>query len=288
MDILEITKKPSKLNINYALQPAKYVLLFLGIEKYTFELNKVVPRTICSKIYSSVLLFSLIISFIYIMKFKVTEELVNSTLSLVFTDNIAHLLSFSATISAILCPLFFTNISIKFINNVEYIDKLLDLPPECYMKMRTTFTRGILFVCLFVTAFVISDFIFWYSSIIAYMTVIYFSDYVVGLVIFQYVVDIWIITFRMRALVSLLITCKNLKLNTDFAPNNLMFIKSWNQMIKLNSKSNVSDDFGDRIARGRSIYDKLADNVDIINSSYGSQVMLKIYICDFVVIIYKL
>lgn len=51
-----------------------------------------------------------------------------------------------------------------------------------------------------------------------------------------------------------------------------MFLKSWDQMNKLLSKNNTSDDFGDRISRGRLIYDKLADNVDIINSSYGSQV----------------
>lgn len=273
MDNLEIAKSTIKLNINYALQPAKYVLLFLGIEKYTYELNKVVPRTIWSKVYSSVVLFCLSIIFICIMKYKFTEELVNLIFSLVFTDSIAHSLSFSAAFSAILCPLCFTSqLSIKYVNNVEYIDRLLDLPPECFVNMRIRFTQGLSFVCLFATSFVISDLVFWYNSAIATLAVVYYSACVIDFVIFQYVVDIWIITFRLRALVSQLTSCKNVKVNTDFEPNNLMFIKSWEQMNKLSSTSNASDDFGDRISRGRSIYDKLADNVDIINSSYGSQV----------------
>lgn len=199
---LEIAENRIKFNINYSLQPAKYPLLYLGIEKYTYKLNKVVPRTIWSKVYSSVLLLSLITVFVNIIKYKVTDEIVTLTFSLIFTDNIAHLLSFTATVSAIMCPLLFTNqLSIKYINNIEHIDKLFDVPPECYVKMRTAFKVGLFFVCLSVTAFVISDFIFWYNSEIATLAVVYFSDYLIGLVIFQYVVDIWIITFRMRALV---------------------------------------------------------------------------------------
>lgn len=266
------------LTIHYALKPVIYLGFIFGIDKYSYKGLKVVPRTMGSKAYSWFLLCLLIGVYIHVIKSKVDAKY-DLDLSVII-DNLAYTMAVFSAVTSIVCSLFFAAPStVNYLNNIECIDKFLDLPPECFVKMRTNVVLILFLLLSYLSSVVLADAFTWFGGIFNKMSCIYLSMFVMDFLMFQYVLDIWIVTFRLRALVSLLICSKSLSIqipNIDFSLQDLGFTKRWSEMNRYLRRTNNSSKYDEVINELPSIYDKLSDNVDVINSSYGIQVNILI------------
>lgn len=265
--------KSLEVDIHYALKPVIFLCFIFGINKYSYKNLKIVPITLGSKAYSWFILCLIMALCIYVIKFKLDTVHDMNLLSII--DNLAYTTTVLSAISSIVFSLFFSApSSVKYLNNIECIDKLLDLPAECFIKMRTNVVLMMLLLCSYVSSVVAADALAWLGAITSRMSAMYISMFVIDFLVFQYVLDIWIVTFRLRAIDSLLICSKSLsiqKANVDFSPQCLGSTKSWSEMNRYLRRRNNSA-YDETINRLTSIYDKLADNVEVINSSYGFQV----------------
>lgn len=267
------------LNIHYALKPLNFFFSFIGIQNYSYKSNKVSTKTALSKSYSLLLLFGLNVFFMYLMATQLSFYTETLSLSLIFFDDSAYFLSILTANLAISCPVFYTTgILVKYLENVESIDKHLCIPTGYYMKMRKWITVVTLLISSYISFVILFDLFATNSYLQTYYSTLYIALAIVDIFIFQYALHIWMVIFRMRALVSQL-ACSNKPLLhktdcVDFSPNNLVYNSCWIKMNNLLTKCNVNYDFDATVPRLMIIYDKLADNVDIINSFYGLQVML--------------
>lgn len=265
----------AKMNIHYALTPVNYFFSFCGIQSYSNKKNKVSTKTRFSKAYPVFLACGIFVSFAFQIIIKMLIEVKLSMSAIAITDNLTYFFLVFTALCSLTCPVFGSSrLAMKYFDNIECVDKLLDLPPECYEAMRKMIRIYLLFVVYSVIT-VSLDFIAWYGPLSFYYITMYIAFFIVDFLIFQYALYVWIIIFRMRALVSQLIYSDSQLHKTDcidFSPNNNMFVDCWNKMNKLVLKCNVPYDFNARLLKLMMIYDKLADNVEIINSSYGLQV----------------
>lgn len=267
----EIDDKSSELelNVHLALKPVNFLLLFLGIQRYSYHSGKVVSRTIMSKTYSLFCFFGIFGSYFFI---NLRHMKIPNTLPKL-TDYLAYVFSLIAAGSSICVSLFYdAKVTRKFIYNFECVDQLLDLPAKCFTDTRSNVFIGMTVASLSVGTAVIHDYMAWVNPDSNLMYSMYASMILIACTVFQYVLDIWLVTFRLRALTFQLIYCKNGYFNTNSVSLEPYHFKSWDKMNQLMVKSDVFDTFGDRISRMRKIYRRLADNIDIINSFYGIQV----------------
>lgn len=266
----------TKLNMHHVLTPVNYFFLVFGIQTYSYKGNKVLPKTTFSKAYS--LLFSSVINiaFLYLISVKIGSDAESSTLKITFTDNISYFFGIFSVTSSLYIPVFSSSqLALKYMNNVEYIDNLLDLPQECYTTWRKLITGASLLLFAYICLANLLDIVAWYDSQSMSNIAMYIAMFTFDFLVFQYVVYIWMITIRMRALNSLLL-CSRKQLNNinsvDFSSTNIMRIGSCKKMNDLMIRSSANYEFGGKALMLITIYDKLADNIDIINSSFGLQV----------------
>lgn len=98
------------------------------------------------------------------------------------------------------------------------------------------------------------------------------------MIIFQYVFDVWIIVNRLKILTTHLIVlvlpdnCKE-NIGEDYQ---IDWVLENNPNNKNNECERLNESFEGGILRLMSVFDKLADNVCIINTTYGMQVIIKI------------
>lgn len=266
-----------ELNVLHFTKPFNFVFLLFGIQRSSYDQNKISPRTDGSKVYGFLFIIFVTALSVYGFTVKINRQLEEPILSSNVTQNIGLLfLCCTGILSLIISNFVSSKLSIDHFYNIVYIDRQLGLPQECYVRKRVLLAFFSFF--LYLITVLVGDFVAWYDSDICTYVSAYINMWVLDLIAFQYLVDIWIVTFRLRILVAQLVWCNNVKLyvkedsDVDFDPHNMIYIKSWKQIKGVVSKSNIWDSFGDRILRLTSVYDKLADNVDIINTTYGIQV----------------
>lgn len=280
-----IKKSVELYNLHDALKPVNYIFSFLGIQSHSYDGCEILPKTVRSKAYSIICLLFILISYIYVTIEKINME---SNISIIadvvsVTDHLSYLLIICATALSMGLPVLGNTqeLSIKFFKNVKYVDTLMDLPKEYNKKMRSWIICVAISLCLIVSFTIATDIVNWYSPQTKIYIPMFIGMVVMDFVIIQYVQYIWIVTFRMHAVISQLICCDKLvnseKQCIDFSPDIIMHNMSWG-INKVLCKSNYFEKFDERILRLMSVYDKLADNVDIINSTYGIQVY-----CQYIV-----
>lgn len=279
--------KSLELNINYALKPVNILFFFCGIQCYSYEGFKILPKTLHSKAYSLLLLCGNLGAFAYLIMVKIEAE---PSASLYFTDNLSYVFLMCAATLSLGIPTFGNTKSMpKFLQNVKYIDKLLGLPNEYYKKLQTRVTFLFISLVFHVGFAVLVDILFLLTRVQVVYIPMYISMYIINFLLAQYVILIWIMTLRMRALISQLIFSNNLYQKPDaidYSPNNILFDYTWNEMNTFVLNTNIYDSLDDKFLRLMTIYDKLADNFDILNSLYGPQVAFKQYISTVTVNIY--
>lgn len=263
-----------ELSIHYALKPVIFLGFIFGIDKYSYRSLKIVPKTAASKVYSWFLLCLIIALYIRAINLKLQDK--HDTTFPLILDHLANIMTVFSAITSIVFSLFFAGPStVNYFTNIERIDRLLGLPSECFVKMRTNVILILFLLLSYVSSVLVADALTWDGGIIITMSAMYVSMCVMDFFMFQYVLDIWIVTYRLRAMVSLLIYSKNLrteKANVDLSPLDLGSTKSWSETNWYLCRRNNSTNYDETIYKLTSIYDKLADNVDLINSSYGFQV----------------
>lgn len=270
------------LDIHYALKPVNYTFFFFGLQSYSYRANTPIKKTSLSKAYSLLFLSSMILLSFYQIQSKIKYEIETSTLKIAMTDNIAYLFVIFTVILLQSCPVFCNpQLPLKYLNNIKYIDQILELSPECYKTMR----KYNIFISVFLSLndffVVMFDMFSSYSTQSLFYIPLYIAIFIVDFLIFQCALYIWMVTFRMRALVFQLACCNKQLMSSDdhidFSPNNKFYVSCWNKMNKSVTNYDVIHNFDGRILTLMMIYDKLADNVDIINSSYGVQVRYKVF-----------
>lgn len=266
----------TKWNIHHVLAPVNYFFLVFGLQTYSYKGNTVLPKTTLNKAYGLLLSCIINVVFLYLIIVKIENDAESSTLKITFTDNISYFFGIFSVTSSLCIPVFSSSqLALRYMNNVEYIDNLLDLPQECYTTWRKSITSASLILFVYICLANVLDIVAWYDSQSTSNIAMYIAIYTFDFLVFQYVVYIWMITIRMRALNSLLL-CSSKQLNknnsVDFSCTNMMRIGCCIEMTELLKKSNPNFEFGVKVLMYITIYDKLADNVDILNSAFGIQV----------------
>lgn len=266
-----------ELNTLHATKPFNLIFLLFGVQRSSYDQNNISPRTHASKVYGFLFIIFMVALTVYGFTIKIGRELKEPTLSSNITQNVGNFfLCCCGILSLIISNFTSSKQSVDKFYNIVYVDRQLGLPQECYVRKRVLL--AFLSFFLYLLTVLVGDFVAWYNSDICVYASSYLNMCVLDLIVFQYLVDIWIVAFRLRILVAQLVWCNNVKLyvkedsNVDFEPHNMIYIKRWKRIKDVVSKSNIWDSFGDRILRLTSVYDKLADNVDIINAAYGIQV----------------
>lgn len=266
----------TNLDMHYVLTPVNYFFSAFGLQNYSYNGNTVLPKTAFSKAYSLLIASIINVIFLYLISVKIGSDAESSTLKITFTDNISYFFGIFSVTSSLYIPVFSSSqLAVKYMNNVQYIDSLLDIPQECYTTWRKLITGASLLLFVYICLANLLDIVAWYDSQSTSNIAMYIAIYTYDFLVFQYVVYIWMITIRMRALNSLLI-CSSKQLNktnsVDFSSTNIMHIGCCNGMNELMVKSSANYSCGVKVLILITVYDKLADNVDIMNSLFGLQV----------------
>lgn len=264
----------NKFDITNVFKSLHGFLFLFGHQKFSFQGGKIRTLSNKAKIYPF-LVWIFIISLYYNGTMDSKERNINKSMS-----SSSHVISFiSATIfiSSIYSSVFKNcQTNLKFVQNIVYLDNALRIPIWWYKK---TVLRIKLFLFLFVIygVFIAAcDIALWYDRMDSRLYVLYILTVTGDLIIFQYLLDVWIIVNRMKILINQLVIlimpllCNKYNVNVDYLTEH--YTEDDPKKINEIMKKNVGECFEVGIIRLMSVYDKLADNISIMNNSYGVQV----------------
>lgn len=266
----------SNLDITHVYKCLHEIFIVTGLQKFSFERNNVPkPLSCMAKIYP--VIFWVCVVYFYYESIKINyksinESLTGSTHAMIVLGGI--ILASSIFSSVFKNPLKY----FKLVQNVIYFDEILRIPASWYKNTR--FRVSVIFVVYVIYFVFVSacDFTLWYNQINLYMILV--LTFTGDLIAFQYLFDVWIIANRLKTLTKQLIRLGKpaLCLKVDYNYQTDWLIEKDQKNIYRSVKEDVQENFEFSIVRLMSVYDKLADNVDIINTTYGVQVRQPIVI----------
>lgn len=272
----EISNKFDITNVYKSLQG--FLFLF-GHQKFSFQGDKIKTISNGAKIYPF-LLWIIIFGLYYKGTLDSHERNTNKSMS-----SASHVMSFmSATIfaSSIYSSVFKNcRTNLKLVQNIVYLDNALRIPVCWYKKIGFRVKCSLFFFVIYTAFIAACDIALWYERMDSRLYVLYILMMAGDLIIFQYLFDVWIIANRMKILtkqivilVMPLLRCEG-NVNIDFLTEHLT--ENDPKKISGKLKKGVSESFEVGIIRLMSVYDKLADNICIINNTYGVQVQKNIF-----------
>lgn len=263
------------LHIAYVFKSLHLVFMAFGLQKISFVGNNIIPMTNRAKMYPFILLGFLIWLYCYsifhkFQTFKKTEKSISGS-SHIITVNILLITAASIYSSAIKnsCIYF------KLTQNIQYLDEKLQIPSAWYVKIRHKVKIIFFFYMLYFAYISLWDEAVWKFKKNLHFHTTLILMFCKDLIMFQYLFDVWIVvdrlnvlTYQLIDLVQPILQQEDVALEID-----VYFSKKYRYKSDEISENKFAEErFEDGIKRLMSVYDKLADNIGVINSFYGVQV----------------
>lgn len=273
-----INSEETLLNVGYIFKSFQPICMVLGVQKISFIGNNYIPMTTRAKIYPFIYLCLLILIYLcsFVQRLQYGENLEES---LYWGSHINFVISLLILASSIFSSVFKnSHDNFKLALNIKYFDDKLKVPSAWYVKIRRR-VKTIYFFYIILHAYVaLLDILAWKSFNILHVYVIYIAFLSEVMIIFQYIFDIWIVVNRLKMLSCQLVDLVqpilrhgdgDVVINMDYLHRDFSVDTSPNIRRKTII---VRENFNSGMIRLMSVYDRLADNIALINSTYGIQV----------------
>lgn len=275
----EFSKNEPNSDIFDSVRPFFFILQLLGMQQMTFKGREIIPTRWYYKLYSLMVAAAIFGAQSYVLYTQYTGETESKTPAAVVTELLKLI---PPSISAVICLAFsatsYQNMIIRVLNNYKIVDKQLVIQnSNIYKPMRNkiiVFVTGMLLL-----AILMNGFDFWVNAYLVKVIVISLVISLNEFILLEVCILLYIVTTRLDVLNTQLNATKydaSKLFNNEVSIINkrkdlimMSMVDNLGNMNAQNHKNLPDEEQLDDVIRLMKVYDRLADNANIVNSCFG-------------------